>query len=98
MRSAPVRPVLALLGGIAISITGLGIVLGTAWELVGLALIIGGVVVAAHGMSAATAAGLDGRSGVAGGRLAGRRSSIVGWPTGLGPRLARRGEARRKAD
>jgi hypothetical protein len=91
------RPVLALLGGIAISITGLGIVLDTAWELGGVALIIGGVAVAAKGMNAAVAGSLD-RPRFAGGSLAGGRSSLVGWPSALGPRLARRGRPRRKAD
>ncbi|HYN63592.1 MAG TPA: hypothetical protein VES36_03230 [Candidatus Limnocylindrales bacterium] len=84
------RSILALLGGIAISVIGLAIVLGTAWELPGVALIVAGVAFAAKGMSTDSADVLP--------RAAGGRSSIVRWPSGLGHRLARGGSARRKAD
>jgi hypothetical protein len=75
----------------AISITGLGIVLDTAWELPGVAMIIGGVLVAVHGMSAG---GAD-RVGVASAvpNSGSGHDSMVGWPSGLGARLARRSPA-----
>jgi hypothetical protein len=91
-----VRPVLALLGGMAISITGLGIVLGTAWELAGVAIIIGGVLVAVHGMSAGAADRVGVVSAVP--NSGSGHDSMVGWPSGLGARLARRSSARRKVD
>jgi hypothetical protein len=91
-----VRPVLALLGGIAISIIGLSIVLATDWELAGVALIVGGVAVAARVMSPRAAGRLRGTTRGAGAGT--ERSSIVGWPSGLGTRLARRGSARPKGD
>jgi membrane protein implicated in regulation of membrane protease activity len=92
------RAVFALLGGVAISITGLGLVLDTAWELAGVALIISGVAVAARGMRAVASDGPDNRSRVSGAGVAEGRSSIVSWPSGLGSRLARRGSGRPKAD
>jgi hypothetical protein len=87
------RSLIALLGGIAISVIGLGVVLDTTWELAGVALILAGVVVAARGMSLGPAGGMHGSSGLGRGWASGR-SSILGWPSGLGPRLARRGSAR----
>jgi hypothetical protein len=91
-----VRPVLALLGGIAISIIGLSIVLDTAWELVGVALIVGGVAVAAQVTSPRATGRLRGAMrGVGAGT---GRSSIVGRPSGLGTRLARRGSTPPKGD
>jgi hypothetical protein len=91
-----VRPILALLGGIAVSITGLGVVLDTAWELAGVAMILGGVLVAVQGMRIDS----SDATGVAGAVPNGGpgRASMVGWPSGLGSRLAHRGQARRKVD
>jgi hypothetical protein len=90
-----VRPVLALLGGIAISIIGLSIVLATDWELVGVALIVGGVAVAAQVSPRATGRLRGAMRGVGAGT---GRSSIVGRPSGLGTRLARRGSTPPKGD
>lgn len=92
------RSILALLGGIAISVTGLGVVLETDWELAGVALIIAGVAVAARGMSAATADRQRDASDLPSADRSTARSSMVGWPRGLGSRLARRGSARRRTD
>jgi hypothetical protein len=90
-----VRPILALLGGIATSMTGLGVALDTTWELAGVALIVAGVAIAAQGTSAAPVGATGGASRVNGGSVTLGRSSIVGWPRGLGPRLARGGGRRR---
>jgi hypothetical protein len=92
------RSILALLGGIAISATGLVVVLNTTWELVGVALIVAGVAAAARGMSVASADRLPDASGLPSVDQSAARSSMVGWPRGLGSRLARRRSARRRTD
>lgn len=92
------RSILALLAGIAISTTGLVVVLDTTWELVGVALIVAGVAAAARGMSVESADRQPDASGLASADRLPARSSMVGWPRGLGSRLARRGSARRRTD
>jgi hypothetical protein len=91
-----VRPILALLGGLAISITGLGIVLDTAWELAGVAMILCGVLVAVQGMRIASSDGTGVTAAIPSGGPG--RDSMVGWPSGLGSRLAHRGQGRRRVD
>jgi hypothetical protein len=92
------RSILALLAGIAISLTGLVVVLDTAWELAGVALIIAGVAAAAWGTSITSADGLVDASDQSSADRSTARSSMVGWPRGLGSRLARRSSARRRSD
>ena len=92
------RSVLALLGGIAVSVTGLAVVLDTTWELAGVAIIVAGVVVAARGMRPASADHDGGAPDVPGRKSEAGQSSIVGWPSGLRARLARRSSAGRRGD
>ncbi|MEP6469975.1 MAG: hypothetical protein ABJC24_09420 [Chloroflexota bacterium] len=92
------RSILALLGGMAISMTGLVVVLDTTWELAGVALIVAGVAAAARGMSVEPRDRLPDASDDSSADRSTARSSMVGWPRGLGSRLARRGSARRRSD
>jgi hypothetical protein len=92
------RSILALLAGIAISITGLVVVVDTTWELAGVALIVAGVAAAAWGTSIASADRLPDASDPSYGEGSAAHSSMVGWPRGLGSRLARRGSARRRSE
>ena len=92
------RSVIALLGGIAISVIGLAVVLDTTWELAGVAMIIAGVVVAARGMRPITADRDRDQSSMPGSGWEAGHGSIVGWPSGLRKRLARRSSASRRAD